>query len=265
MFQNAPPIFTPIEGVYYPGVGNHKILEYAFYNYQILGQNVIISFDLDFTDIKIIRQRRASISLKIGRDGSIVVRAPHLIPEIFIREFIKKNSEFIEKNRKKIMVHAPVKRKYIEGGRFLYLGKEYSLEFSSSTQIKLSGAKILVPKALSYRLKIEMEKWYIKQAKEIIGPLVEEYAKKLNTSYVSLMYSDTISKWGSCTYDNRLQFNWRLVMAPILVVRYVVIHELVHTTEKHHKKAFWEKVRQENPSYKEQIKWLKTHGNKIIE
>jgi predicted metal-dependent hydrolase len=53
-------------------------------------------------------------------------------------------------------------------------------------------------------------------------------------------------------------------MAPLLVVRYVVIHELAHTKEKNHGHAFWNNVRAVNPSYKEQIKWLKTHGNKLV-
>jgi predicted metal-dependent hydrolase len=53
-------------------------------------------------------------------------------------------------------------------------------------------------------------------------------------------------------------------MAPPIVLRYVIIHELVHTTEKNHSAIFWNKVRKYNPSYKAQIKWLKENGNGLM-
>lgn len=53
-------------------------------------------------------------------------------------------------------------------------------------------------------------------------------------------------------------------MAPLLIVRYVVIHEFVHTIEKNHSANFWSKVRIANPSYKQQIKWLKENGHGLV-
>jgi predicted metal-dependent hydrolase len=53
-------------------------------------------------------------------------------------------------------------------------------------------------------------------------------------------------------------------MTPLLVLRYVVIHELAHTLEKNHSYVFWSKVKRVNPSYKQQIKWLKEHGNTLV-
>ncbi len=77
------------------------------------------------------------------------------------------------------------------------------------------------------------------------------------------MYS-TKSQWGSCTHDNKLQFSWRLIMTPITVLNYVVIHELAHTTQKNHSRAFWDVVRRHCPSYNRQRKWLKEHGNSLV-
>lgn len=219
---------------------------------------------MDIEDIKIERSRRMSIVLKILRDGSVIVKAPYLVPERIIRDFIKKNSELINKNRKKIMRSVSAKKKYVNGEKFLYLGNEYELQIGNFITLQVHQNKLLFPQALLFRAEKEIENWYLREAKQTINTLLVEYAKEMKTSFVSVHFSDTRSKWGSCTHDNRLQFNWRLIMAPLLVVRYVIIHELVHTSEKNHSHLFWSKIRAFNPSYKEQIKWLKTHGNALV-
>lgn len=219
---------------------------------------------MENTIYKIIRENRTSISLKIQPNGLVVIRAPRLIPKIFIDNFIKKHERFIEKHRLQAQSTVPVKKRYIEGEKFMFLGNEYTLTFGDYKELKIYEDKFLFPKALLFRAEKEIETWYLKQARANISALVNEYALLMNTSFAELRFSDTSSKWGSCTHDNRLQFNWRLIMAPLIVVRYVVIHELAHTTEKNHSRAFWGIVSKMNPSYKAQIRWLKTHGNKLV-
>jgi predicted metal-dependent hydrolase len=127
----------------------------------------------------------------------------------------------------------------------------------------MQGDMILFPKAAVFRVQKELTAWYIRQAREIISQQVEFYAKRMNASYTDLTFSDTKSQWGRCTHENKLQFSWRLVMAPLLVINYVVVHELVHTIEKNHSRSFWSKVRFHNPSYRQQIKWLAANGHAL--
>lgn len=143
---------------------------------------------------------------------------------------------------------------------YLYLGRKLTLHPGNYTSIAVKDDLLLFPQALLFRKEKELTMWYVQQAKKIIAAHVERFAKEMQTNYKSLTFSDTRSKWGSCTHDNRLQFSWRLVMAPLLVLNYVIIHELAHTIEKNHTQYFWMKVRRFNPSYRQQIKWLKEHG-----
>lgn len=218
---------------------------------------------MDASKIKITRASRKSLSLQVLSDGTIEIRAPKLMPKFFINRFIQKNSDWIEKRLSVAKQNAPKVRKFTNGEKFIYLGKEYSLQIGNYTSIKIYEDKLLLPAGLLFRAKKELENWYIKQAKEVIIHHLNQYAKEMNTSFVSVSFSDTKSKWGSCTHDNRLQFNYRLIMAPLLVLRYVVIHELAHTLEKNHARSFWSKVSRFNPSYKEQIKWLKKNGDSL--
>ena len=219
---------------------------------------------LDVSSIKITRSRRMSISLTVLRDGTVTVKAPILIPMKFITDFIKSKSEWIEKKQNIISRNVKTPKKFENGEIFIYLGNPYTLQLGNFTDIAIKEDKLLFPTILAKQGRTVMEKWYIKQAKGMINQQVAYYAEKMNTSYASISFSDTRSKWGSCTHDNRLQFNWRLIMTPLLVVRYVVIHELAHTTEKNHSTIFWNKVRAINPSYKMQIKWLKLNGHGLI-
>ena len=145
----------------------------------------------------------------------------------------------------------------------LYLGKSYPLRLGNYSLLHIVGEKFYFPKALEFRVEKELTTWYIRKAREIITERVQWYAKELKTSYKELTFSDTRSQWGRCTSDNRLQFSWRLVMAPLLVINYVVVHELVHTIEKNHSQAFWSKVRHFNPSFRQQIKWLKENQDQV--
>ncbi len=215
------------------------------------------------TDFKIVRSKRKSIAIVILPTGAVEVRAPKFIPEFAIKAFVKSKSEWIEERQAHVLKNKIVPKQFVNGEKFLYLGNEYQLLLGPSPHIEIKEDTIYFPLALAKNGHNTLEKWYIKQAKQVIKNLVDEYSTEMKLPYSGISFSDTSSKWGSCTPDNRLQFNWRLVMAPLLVVRYVIIHELVHTVEKNHKTLFWNKVRAKNPSYKNQIKWLKENGDKL--
>ncbi len=218
---------------------------------------------IDLSQIKITRSRRKTLALHFIPDGTIEVRAPNLIPKFLINDFIKKNSDWIEKKLGMVKKSRPATRKYIDGELFDYLGKQYALQTGNYVRIEIKGDKLLFPKVLLFRVKKELENWYLRQAKAVIIEQANSIAKEMGTSFKSIKLSETKSKWGSCTHDNRLQFNWKLIMTPILVLRYVVIHELSHTIEKNHSRKFWSRVAAFNPSFKQQIKWLREHGGNL--
>lgn len=213
--------------------------------------------------ITILRQNRASISLQVTRSGEVVVKAPRLVPKFFIDQFINSRKEWIEASLQKVSLRLPKKRLYAEGEEFLYVGTPHALRFHAGTQIVAKDNKLYFPKGAAFRIRKELETWYKKQAEKIITERVMHYAKKMNARYKDIFFSDTSSKWGTCFGDNTLQFNWRLIMAPLMVIDYVVIHELTHTTEKHHQDSFWRRVRLFTPAYRQHRKWLEENGGKM--
>lgn len=215
-------------------------------------------------DPQIVRSNRKTLTLQILPDATILVKAPMKISLRVINQFLDKHQNWIDQRLKLVEKRKVTKKQYIEGEEYWFLGEKYQLKFGNYTQIQVHGEHLLFPVALQFRAKKELENWYIKQAKKIILIQLELYAGQMDAKYKSVTFSDTKSQWGRCTRDNRLQFCWRLVMAPILAINYVVVHELTHTTEKHHQRSFWSKVRFFNPSYRQQIKWLKENGKSLV-
>lgn len=213
---------------------------------------------------QIIRSHRRSIAIEITKEGELVVKAPILTPKFLIQQFLNEKAEWIKKSLTTIQKRKPVKRQYTEDEEFLFLGKVYKLKLSSGMEIALKNDILYLPKVSLFRAEKELTNWYIREAKEIITKRVVYHAEKMHTAYTSLMFSDTKSKWGTCFPDNSLQFNWRLVMAPLMVLDYVVIHELVHTTEKNHSDAFWRKVRLYTPAYRQHRKWLNDNAHVLV-
>jgi predicted metal-dependent hydrolase len=211
---------------------------------------------LEIPKYSIERSKRRSIALHII-DGKLVVKAPRFVPEFFINNFVNQKTDWIIKNLKRSSKKT-AKKTYQEGEEFLYMGDFYKLKFGDFKEINITKT-LNVPAVMSFRIKKELTSWYIKKAKELISERVEYMSKKMGVKYKSIRFSDTSSKWGTCFADNSLQFNWRLIMTPITVINYVVVHELVHTEEKHHQQAFWKKVNLYTPAYKQHKKWLENN------
>lgn len=214
-------------------------------------------------DIKIVKSLRKTLALQMLPDGAIVAKAPIWMPDRIINSFIEKHKAWIEKRKAHLKGKAS-KREYLDGEEFFYLGKSYKLKIGDYSKISIYEDSLLVPKVMQFRIRKELTNWYIREAKEVIADLLKASVRDMKTSFGSVLYSYTLSKWGHCTRENNLQFSWRLIMAPLLVIRYVVIHELAHTIEKNHSRKFWKIVSTFNPSFKQQIRWLKDHGSSLV-
>lgn len=71
-------------------------------------------------------------------------------------------------------------------------------------------------------------------------------------------------RWGSCSLrTGALYFNWRIVMAPLPVIDYIVVHELAHLEHPDHSRSFWSLVARFAPDHKAHRRWLREHGGRL--
>jgi predicted metal-dependent hydrolase len=94
--------------------------------------------------------------------------------------------------------------------------------------------------------------------------VLEEEAPAIGVTYGRVQIRDQRTRWGSCSSRGTLSFNWRLALAPLEVLDYVVVHELCHLREPNHSARFWQLVASRRPGWRAQRDWLTRHGPELL-
>jgi predicted metal-dependent hydrolase len=215
---------------------------------------------------KLVRTPRKTIALIIQPDGSLTVRAPLRMSDRHIRQFVEGHADWVEKTRAKMKATAPATaRQYAEGETFLFMGEAYPLTIvpRQKTALVFDGKCFRLTKASIPRARELFIAWYKAQAALILAQRVERLVAAHGFQYQRIRISSARTRWGSCSSRGSLSFTYRLVMAPLEVVDYVAIHELVHTQVHNHSKKFWQRVGQVMPEYKARQAWLRKNGRAL--
>ena len=214
--------------------------------------------------------KRRKLTITVERDRSVVVHAPaDASDEVILRVVESKRQWIHEKinHQKKysVLPHPPGKE-LVSGESALYLGHQYRIEMVESglEEIRFTQ-RFLVPVSHAARQKGSMRDWYIARANEKILPRVRRHAHQLGVKYGRAKIVDNRYRWGSCTVKDNVNFNWRLIKAPMFVIDYVIVHELAHLIEANHTRRFWNIVRAQIPNMEKARSWLSENGQVLEE
>ncbi len=211
-------------------------------------ENNIIEYNVQYG-------HRTKITIHMDAAGLVTAKVPNDASEQSIIRAVQQQGKWIlEKSRQIALVQeAHNTREYEDEGKFLYLGKECSLN-------ELIETHELQEEELQKNLK----KFYFASCKKIIGERIKNYQTQLGVKppkSIEIVESNT--KWGSCSADKKITFNYRLAMAPIEVIDYVIIHELCHLMHMNHDRSFWRRVGSIMPDYKEKEEYLARNGRSM--
>jgi predicted metal-dependent hydrolase len=109
-----------------------------------------------------------------------------------------------------------------------------------------------------------LENWLRREARARIAPLAQSLANDLGVVVGRLYIMDQRTKWGNCSALGNLSFNWRLVMAPDYVLRYLVTHEVVHLAVPDHSHRFWLTVQSLCPETDRARQWLSANSHRLL-
>jgi predicted metal-dependent hydrolase len=216
---------------------------------------------LDYT---VVYSRRKRLTITVERDRSIVVMAPEGVSAEKIREVVESRKLWLyEKTRhsqKYAALPHPPGKELVNGESLPYLGVNYQIELVEQRHKIKFNRKFLVPTALLGQRQQLFHDWYKAKAIEKILPRVRIHAKNLGVTYNQAKIGDGKYRWGSCTPNDNIIFNWRLIKAPMFVIDYVIVHELAHLIELNHTPQFWTIVRVQIANLDKAKAWLKENG-----
>lgn len=212
---------------------------------------------------EIVRSRRRTVALIVTSDARLIVRAPLRAPLHYIENFINEKSSWIRRKFLEASTRPAAKeRTFCEGERFLFLGKEYPLKKDEKLGAPaLVGEELRVPEGHPTVIRSSLVRWYKARALEILEGRARFYSDLARLEFRSLRISDAKTRWGSCGFKGSLNLSWRLIMAPLEVIDYVVAHEMAHLKEKNHAPCFWREVETLVPRYREPRAWLRANGH----
>lgn len=113
-------------------------------------------------------------------------------------------------------------------------------------------------------LQPRLRRWLESEAREHLAADLATYCRKAEQAVPPLALSSARRRWGSCAPDGSIRINWRLIMAPDMVRRSVVAHEVAHLLHFDHSPAFHACLADlfENDLRAANL-WLKAHGREL--
>ncbi|MGL4451649.1 MAG: M48 family metallopeptidase [Sarcina sp.] len=213
-------------------------------------------------EIEIKKLKKKSVSIEIDNRGKVVFRVPTNIKKIDFDKILEKRYDWIVQNVAEIkeMNKIVLGRTFKENDIFLYLGEEYKLKFAQIPKIDMIEKNIYTTVD---NKRESLEKLYKFLAKNYIIERVEYYLDKFKIIPKSIKIKQQKTRWGSCSFDNNLNFNYKIIMAKKELVDYLIIHEMCHMEHKNHSAEFWRAVEEILPNYKILRKELKVIGFKL--
>ena len=177
-------------------------------------------------DIRIERshKRHKTISICV-REGFVVARVPHRVSDRQVHDLIRERETWIQTQIQKQQnqpLPPPPKTHWQAGEAVPFLGEPHILQTDHSAK--------------------ELKTWYLKQAKAILIERTDYFATEMQLYPSKVIVKNQKSRWGSCSADQVIRFNWKVIQAPLDLIDYLIVHELAHIKVKNHSATFWNLV-----------------------
>ena len=215
--------------------------------------------------------RRKTLELIVDRDGKLIAKIPIVTNENDLRKWIESKLLWVHKKLqiKKPFLENKKTLSFSSGETITYLGCNYRLKIVQNQiePLQFDGQWFRLRKADIDNAPAIFKQWYIKNGTPVLCKRVKHWARKTGTVPEMVKCSELGYRWGSCGKNNVIHFNWRLLQLEMRLIDYVIVHELVHLTERNHNKNYWRKLESILPDYlirKSELDCKKVEMNWVI-
>lgn len=236
---------------------------------QIVVGKMVIPYELN------ISTRAQRITIRV-REGQVKVSIPVGVTERQVQKFVSSKQQWIFKHWQQYQEQQTfnTRKTYKSGQIFPYRGRNLTIQVGEH-KYKTIGVQLIKDSLWIYfpektplgkrpdYIKEALIFWYKKEARQLFRDKLGHYAGVMGVEYQAFRIKEQKTRWGSCSAQRNINLNWKVIMAPDVVIDYLIIHELAHLKYLNHSRDFWDLVSEHMKDYKQWKKWLKDHGRDL--
>ena len=214
-------------------------------------------------------RRKKTVAVTVDPAGSVLVVAPERVATDRLDAIVRRKAEWIARRLRNAETHGPPlsPREFVSGESVLYLGRHYRLKLhpGETGEAKLRGGWLHVSAPAGSRPTAEviceaLIAWLRRHAAARLPERVAAWRSKAGVPLPRVIVANQRRRWGSCDQRGTIRLNWRIIQAPMRLVDYVVVHELVHLRHRGHGRDYWQAVGRVMPDYERRREDLTRYG-----
>ena len=213
-------------------------------------------------------RRKKTVAVTVDPGGGVLLLAPEQISTERLDAVVQRKAGWIVQRLRGVGSNGvpPSPREFVSGESVMYLGRHYRLKVDSGGigEAKLRGGWLHVPAPAGAEqpahVRAALVSWLRRHAAERLPERVEAWRSKVGVAMPRVVIADQQKRWGSCNRSGTIRLNWRIIQAPMRLVDYVVVHELVHLRHRGHGRDYWQALGRIMPDYERRREDLRQRG-----
>jgi len=221
-------------------------------------------------------ERRKTVSISVDANG-VYVTAPTKTTTEKIKEIVYQKATWIRAQLFHFneMIDESHHRSFLSGEKLPYLGRQYRLKvfknrnvFQPTFKFQQGTFIAMLPPQITEEQHRELllplyEQWIKEKGEAFVRNRISRFTLKLQQEPTKIKIKDQQQRWGSCTANGQVLINWRILLAPVSIIDYVLAHELAHLKYMDHSKAFWDTLGMLVADYEGRKEWLRVNGKTL--
>ncbi len=216
-------------------------------------------------------RRKKTVAVSVDPRLGVLLAAPEHLTTPQLDTLVRQKARWIVERLRQVQTGEPQlgPREFVSGESVLYLGRHYRLKVHPQTtqEAKLRGGWLHVwaPSGTMQTAQVRevVVSWLQAHAARRLPERVETWRRTASVAMPRVIIADQQKRWGSCDQRGTIRLNWRIIQAPMRLVDYVVVHELVHLRHRGHGRDYWQALGRVMPDYERRRQDLRQLGARL--
>ena len=216
-------------------------------------------------------RRKKTVAVSVDPRLGVLLVAPEHLTTPQLDTLVRQKARWIVERLRQVQTGESQlgPREFVSGESLWYLGRHYRLKVHSqiTQEAKLRGGWLHVGATSgtmqTAQVRAAVVSWLRAHATRRLPERMETWRRTAGVAMPRVIIADQQKRWGSCDQRGTIRLNWRIIQAPMRLVDYVVVHELVHLRHRGHGRDYWRAVGRVMPDYERRREDLRRLGSRL--